>query len=210
MRHHNSVFHGLLKHVPWAAFERLVDEHDADRRVRRLTTKSQLVALLYGQLAGASSLREIEGALASHRVRLYHLGAAAVARSTLADANAARPAAVFAGLLARMVAQASRPLRRRIGEAVRLVEPPRSGSPGRRPSGRGTRPTPAAPSSMSSTTPTPTGRPMPPSRRPGPTTSWPPATCRSRRARPTCSTSAITITPGGRSSTAPAAASSRG
>ena len=122
MRHHNSVFHGLLKHVPWAAFERLVDEHDADRRVRRLTTKSQLVALLYGQLAGASSLREIEGALASHRVRLYHLGAAAVARSTLADANAARPAAVFAGLLARMVAQASRPLRRRIGEAVRLVD----------------------------------------------------------------------------------------
>jgi hypothetical protein len=40
MRHQHSVLHGLLKHVPWHVFERLVDEHGADRRVRRLTTKS--------------------------------------------------------------------------------------------------------------------------------------------------------------------------
>jgi thiamine pyrophosphate-dependent acetolactate synthase large subunit-like protein len=33
MRHHNSVFHGVLKHVPWDVFERLVDAHGADRRV---------------------------------------------------------------------------------------------------------------------------------------------------------------------------------
>jgi hypothetical protein len=60
MRHHNSVFHGLLKHVPWDVFEGLLKAHAADRRVRRLSTKSQLVALLYGQLEGAVSLREIE------------------------------------------------------------------------------------------------------------------------------------------------------
>ena len=122
MRHHNSVFHGLLKHVPWAAFERLVESHDADRRIRRLTTKSQLVALLYGQFAGANSLREIEGALASHQVRLYHLGATPVARTTLADANAIRPAGLFAELFAEMVGQATRGLRRRMDEAVRLVD----------------------------------------------------------------------------------------
>lgn len=122
MRHHNSVFHGLLKHVPWASFERLVESHDADRRVRRLTTKSQFVALLYGQLAGANSLREIEDALASHQVRLYHLGAAPVARSTLSDANAIRPADLFAELFAGMVGQATRGLRRRMDDAVRLVD----------------------------------------------------------------------------------------
>jgi hypothetical protein len=59
MRHHNSIFHALLKHVPWAAFARLVDRHQADRRVRRLNSKSQFVALLFGQLAGATSLREV-------------------------------------------------------------------------------------------------------------------------------------------------------
>ena len=59
MRHHNSVFHQVLKHVPWNVFERLVDKHQADYRIRRLTSKSQFLALLFGQLAGASSLREI-------------------------------------------------------------------------------------------------------------------------------------------------------
>ncbi len=122
MRHHNSVFHGLLKHVPWPAFGRLVAAHGADHRVRRLTTKGQLVALLYGQLAGAASLREIETALLSHGARLYHVGACEVSRSTLADANAKRPSAVFAGLFGHLVGQARRGLRRRLGEAVRLID----------------------------------------------------------------------------------------
>ena len=91
MRHQNSVFHGLLKHLPWDEFDRLVTAHRADSRVRRLTTKSQLVALLYGQLAGAASLREIVAGLQSHQARLYHLGARPPQRSTLADANARRP-----------------------------------------------------------------------------------------------------------------------
>jgi hypothetical protein len=122
MRHENSVFHGLSKHIPWAVFDRLVDEHGADRRVRRLATRSQLMALLYGQLSGASSLREIEAGLSSHRARLYHLGTAAPSRSTLADANAKRPCEVFAGLFAHMVGQASSGLRKKIGEAVRLID----------------------------------------------------------------------------------------
>jgi hypothetical protein len=122
MRHENSVFHGLSKHIPWAAFDRLVDEHGADRRVRRLTTRSQLMGLLYGQLCGAASRREIEAGLLSHRARLYHLGAQAPSRSTLADANAKRPPEVFAGLFTHMVGQANRGLRKKLGEAVRLID----------------------------------------------------------------------------------------
>jgi Transposase DDE domain/Domain of unknown function (DUF4372) len=122
MRHHNSVFHAVSKHIPWAVFDRLVDEHGGDRRVRRLPTKSQLMALLYGQLSGAQSLREIEAGLSSHRARLYHLGTHAPARSTLADANAVRPCEVFTGLFAQMVGQANRGLRKKIGEAVRLID----------------------------------------------------------------------------------------
>ena len=81
--HKNSVFHDVLKHVRWDEFDRLVEEHGADHRVRRLTTKSQFVALLYGQLAGAASLaRDLTG-LQSHAARLYHLGACPAQRSTL-------------------------------------------------------------------------------------------------------------------------------
>jgi hypothetical protein len=122
MRHHNSVFHGLLKHLPWDEFDRLVVAHGADSRVRRLTTKSQLVALLYGQLAGAASLREIITGLRSHAARLYHLGAKVPRRSTLADANAQRPSAVFSELLAMLIARAHRGLRRALAETTYLVD----------------------------------------------------------------------------------------
>src|SRR5438876_319670 len=122
MRHDNSVFHGLLKHVPWDVFDKLVGAHAADHRVRRLTSKSQFIALLYGQLEGASSLREIEAGLQSHQSRLYHLGATPPRRSTLADANALRPSAVFGELFAVMAARAHRPLRRILAETTYLID----------------------------------------------------------------------------------------
>jgi IS4 transposase len=122
MRHQNSVFHEVLKHIPWHRFDGLVEEHGADARVRRLSTKSQFVALLYGQLSGAGSLREIVTGLSSHAVRLYHLGAAPVQRSTLSDANAQRPVAVFSDLLAMMMKQASRGLRRKLAETTYLID----------------------------------------------------------------------------------------
>ena len=122
MRHENSVFHQLQQHIPWSVFERLVDEHKADHRVRRLTTKSQFLALLFGQLSGATSLREIEAGLSSHDARLYHVGGRCIARATLADANARRPAGLFADLFAHMAASSSRRTRRHVADAVRLLD----------------------------------------------------------------------------------------
>ena len=122
MLHQNSVFHGVLKQLPWHRFDRLVDEHGADKHVRALTTKSQLIALIYAQLSGAQSLREIEASLMSHSAKLYHLGAKEVSRSTLADANAQRPWQVFGGLFAHLVGQATRGLKRKTGEAVHLID----------------------------------------------------------------------------------------
>jgi hypothetical protein len=122
MRHHDTVFHGLLKHVPWHRFDALVEEHGADARVRRLSTKGQFVALLYGQLSGAASLREIVTGLSSHAARLYHLGADPVRRSTFSDANAQRPVAVFTELLETMMKQAHRGLRRKLAETTYLID----------------------------------------------------------------------------------------
>jgi hypothetical protein len=122
MRHQNSTFHSVLTHVPWHQFDRLVEAHGADARVRRLTTKDQFVALLYGQLSGASSLREIVTGLESHAARLYHLGATTVRRSTLSDANALRPVAVFSELLALMMQRAHRGLRRKLADTVYLID----------------------------------------------------------------------------------------
>ena len=121
MPHQNSVFHQLQKHIPWSVFDRLVDEHKADHRVRRLSTRSQFLALLFAQLSGATSLREIEAGLSSHVGKLYHVGARPIARATLADANARRPVAPFSALFAHMAAAASRNTRRQLGN-VRLLD----------------------------------------------------------------------------------------
>jgi len=122
MHHQNSVLYSILKHVPWAEFDRLVEEHGADVAVRRLTTKSQFIALLYAQLAGISSLRQLVSDMQSHQARLYHLGADAPRRSTLSDANSLRPSLLFSELFAQMVQQMGRGLRRKIGDVTYLID----------------------------------------------------------------------------------------
>lgn len=122
MRHENSVLHGLLQFVPWGEFDRLVEEHGADERSRKLSSRSHLVALLCGQVWGCESLRAIETLQAANSARLYHVGVHHVRRSTLADANAARPWAVFHGLFEAVLKQAKPGLRRKAKEAIRLID----------------------------------------------------------------------------------------
>jgi len=120
--HRNTVFRDILKLVPWSEFDRLVKSHGSDELVRSFTTKRQLIGLLYGQLSGASSLRDIETSMRSHQGRLYHAGGLAPARSTFADANRSRNPEVFSGLFMHMLAMMTRGLRRKLGDAVRLID----------------------------------------------------------------------------------------
>jgi hypothetical protein len=122
VRHQNSVFHDIVKLIPWAVFDRLVEDHGADDLVRRFNTRHQLIALLFGQLAGANSLRAIEATMASHRMRLYHVGGKVPARSTFADANRTRSPLVFSGLFEHMLGMATRRVRRDMSEVVRLID----------------------------------------------------------------------------------------
>jgi hypothetical protein len=122
VRHRNSVFHDLLKLVPWTAFDRLVEAHGADEGTRSFTSRQHLNALLFAQLSGAGSLREIGATMASHQGRLYHSGALAPKRSTLADANRSRDSRIFSGLFEGMLAQAGRGVRRKMADAVRLID----------------------------------------------------------------------------------------
>jgi Transposase DDE domain/Domain of unknown function (DUF4372) len=120
--HTNTVFRDILKLVPWSEFDKLVKNHGSDELVRSFTTKRQLLALLYGQLSGACSLRDIEASMKSHQGRLYHAGGFAPARSTFADANRSRNPEVFSGLFMHMLAMTTRGLRRKLGDVVRLID----------------------------------------------------------------------------------------
>ena len=99
-----------------------MEKYGADQLVRKLTTKRQFIALLYGQFSGSTSLREIVTGMAGHETRLYHAGAAPVKRSTMSDANSKRAWQVFSQLFAQMLPQAHRGLRRATTDAVRLID----------------------------------------------------------------------------------------
>ena len=122
MQHYNSVFQQLTKHIPWDEFDRIVESHSGDHRVRHMNCKTQFLALMFGQLSGATSLRQIEAGLESHKTRLYHSGAKCVRRSTLADANASRPFEMFAEVFSYMAGAANRGTRKKMKDVTRIID----------------------------------------------------------------------------------------
>jgi len=65
------------------------------RKYRTLTRWGQFTAMLFAQITGRTSLRDIADSLQVQVSRLYHLGVEKVKKSTLADANNKRTADFF-------------------------------------------------------------------------------------------------------------------
>jgi hypothetical protein len=87
-----SIFSQILQLIPRLAFEAKVREHKAERHARGFSSWTQLIAMLFGQLGHAQSLREITGGLAACEGKLRHLGVSEPPkRSTLSYANEHRP-----------------------------------------------------------------------------------------------------------------------
>jgi hypothetical protein len=94
-----SIFSQLQRFIPQSEFGQFVKKHEGEKHAKGFTCWSQLVAMLYCQLAGAESLREICLGLASTEGKMRHLGLRdAPNKSTLSYANAHRPAAIFQDL----------------------------------------------------------------------------------------------------------------
>ena len=122
MPYQDTVFGGLMKVFPRWRFERLVERHGADYRVRRLSSWAQLQAMVFAQLSGSRSLREAVGALERFPGVHAHLGLAPVRQSTLADANRARPAALFEDVLEALVRELGASAGGHGREMLRLVD----------------------------------------------------------------------------------------
>ncbi len=108
----------VMKGLPRDRFDRLVREHGSDKHSKGFGSWGQLVAMVYGQLAGVGSLRELESGFNSQRTHHYHLGCKAVRRSTLADANGMRNPAVFETAVRALMTQAERRARRDVGKLL--------------------------------------------------------------------------------------------
>ena len=101
-----SIFSQILQLISRTGFEAAVRKHQAERHARGFSSWGQFVAMLFCQLGGAKSLREICGGLAASEGKLRHLGLpAAPPRSTLAYANEHRPWQLYEELFQQLLTQ---------------------------------------------------------------------------------------------------------
>lgn len=117
-----SRLHEIMKALPRNAFDRLVEQHQADKHSKGFGSWSHLLAMVYGHLSGACSLRVLEAGYNSQSNHHYHLGTRAIRRSTLADANRQRDPEIFANAARQLMARAQRSLRRDAGELLYLLD----------------------------------------------------------------------------------------
>jgi IS4 transposase len=118
----NTRFAEILKGLPRSVFEKYVRQFDADKHCKGFRTWDQLVALMYAQISGATSLREVEAGFNSQKINHYHLGTRTIRRSTLADANHKRPAALFEGVCQQLMTKAGRRFRQDVGDFLYLLD----------------------------------------------------------------------------------------
>ena len=110
-------FAQLLKHLPRGAFDRAVEAFAADKHRKGFSSWRQLVAMVYAQLAGATSLRVLERSFNAQSAHHYHLGCDKLRRSTLAEANERGRWRVFHALAQHLMQQVHRSARKE-GEAL--------------------------------------------------------------------------------------------
>ena len=91
----NIVLAQVLQLIPRSQIEALDKVHGTGRPSRVLSRWSQFGALVFAQLAGRHSLRDVVCSLAAQANALAPLGLRPPQRSTLAEANARRPAALY-------------------------------------------------------------------------------------------------------------------
>lgn len=122
MRFLDSTFASLLKPLDRRSFRASAKRHGADAYCKSFDSWRHLVALIFAQLSGVSSLRELEASWNAHADHHYHLASSTIARSTVCDANKRRPVALFVETFAMLSGQLDRTSRATGQAMVRLID----------------------------------------------------------------------------------------
>lgn len=93
------VFSQVVEFIPRYQFDKLVKQYKGDWHAKNLNSYNHLLHLLFGQLTGCDSLRDICLCLEAHSKILYHLGFRnTVNHTSLSRANESRDYRIFEGL----------------------------------------------------------------------------------------------------------------
>ena len=90
------VFTQLTDFLPQRIFDRLVQKYDGNKHIRHFSCWNQLLSMIFGQLTGRDSLRDLMISIEPHKTKYYHLGfGKGTSRSNFANANEKRDCRIF-------------------------------------------------------------------------------------------------------------------
>ena len=102
------VFAQFIEFLPQKAFQRIVMKYRGDKYIKSFSCWNQLLIMVYGQLSGCDSLRELVCIITAHAPKSYHLGfgKSVITRSNLSKANANRNSKIFEEFAYKMISVA--------------------------------------------------------------------------------------------------------
>ena len=126
MNKHTTVFGDLLRHFSRSDFNSAISGYKADFRVRIFSCFDLFKAMIYGQVLGCFSVREIETSMKVNRNRLYHSGLKEpIKRSTFCDALEKRRHEIFQSVFHVMVDKAqgiASNMKKKFKDPLRIID----------------------------------------------------------------------------------------
>jgi hypothetical protein len=90
------VYSQLTDFLPKRIFDDLADKYTGDKYVKHFSCWNQLLSMVFGQLTGRDSLRDLMVSIEPHKSKYYHLGfGKGTSRSNFANANEKRDCRIF-------------------------------------------------------------------------------------------------------------------
>ena len=110
MNRDKFVFAQFADFLDHNKFRRLVDKYNGDVYVKHFTCWNQLLTLMFGQLSGRESLRDLVTVLEAHQSKCYHLGLGdrPASRNAVSLANQTRDCRIFEEFASFMMEEAGR------------------------------------------------------------------------------------------------------
>lgn len=90
------IFAQLTDFLPRRIFDTIVAKYDGNKKVRTFTCWNQMLCMIFGQLTGRDSMRDLMLSLEAHSKKYYHLGLGkSVTRTNFGKANRNRDYRIF-------------------------------------------------------------------------------------------------------------------
>lgn len=105
MNNGKYVFAQIASFLPSRIFDKCVLKHEGNKWVKHFSCWNQLMCMMFGQLSGRESLRDLLITVSAHSNKYYHLGFGKnVSRTNLAIANEQRDCCIYESFAYEMIA----------------------------------------------------------------------------------------------------------